>query len=64
MRRNVALAGVAIAAATAFAPLPSASASCTDLSWIGGPSCFMVCPKVLLDLTDRYVNEGFLRCTM
>ena len=65
MRKKIALAIAGLATAATLAPLQSASASCyPDLSWIGGPSCPNLCPGILIELTDRYVNDGFLRCTM
>lgn len=64
MRRKIALTISGLLTVAALAPLPSASASCTDLSRIGGPECASFCPGILLELTDEYVNDGFLRCTM
>lgn len=64
MRRNVALAGVAIAAAAAFAPLPTASAQCTDLSALGLSECASLCPGLVVSVANEVFGDGFLACTM
>ena len=63
MRKKIALAGLGVAVAATFAPLSTASAVCwPDLSPVGGPSCPSLCPGILIELTDRYVSDGFIRC--
>ena len=47
MRKKLALTLAGLAAAAAVAAIASASASCINLSSIGGPSCASLCPKVI-----------------
>ena len=64
MRKKIAFAGLGLAAAATFAPLTAASASCTDLSAVGGPSCASLCPGAVVTLVNKLTQPGFLACTM
>jgi hypothetical protein len=64
VRRPTALAGLALAAAAAFGPLPSASAQCTDLSALGLSECASLCPHVVGRLVNDLTHPGFLSCTL
>lgn len=57
MRKRLALA--AVVAAASFAPLTSANAYCTDLSSVGGSSCYNPCGTVLgaYERADRAVKD-------
>lgn len=53
MRKKLALTLAGLAAAAAVAPIASASASCVNLSAIGGSRCASLCPKVVtVNCTD------------
>lgn len=70
MRRTLALAVSGLALAAFVAPIQSASAYCTDLSWAGGPSCFNPCGTVLGtyeradQATKDRLPEHFMDCLL
>lgn len=64
MRRTIALTAAGLATAAALAPLPSASASCTDLSSIGGPKCANLCPGLVVRVVNDALDYPLLNCTL
>lgn len=70
MRRTLALAVSGLALAAFVAPIQSASAVCTDLSSVGGPSCFNPCAAVLgtYETADRaskdWLPEHGMNCML